>query len=449
MTVYLFNVGQGDHLLLKLPDGTYGLIDFHYDKGINAVEEPPALTYLRQQHKPEHPVILSFLCISHPHRDHTKGLPKVLRWITDNNIRLDRIWLYPGINDDDARIALRNAILALEKIRAENRASGIEVGEGLPNNSQILRLKEDFEELWKFVEKWGHTATLIQGVTRIDHIDGIEVCALAPLMTQIQAANQQILQKIFLWRNLGPLHFGDRNLVSSIIKLAFSEHELLFGGDCGLKVWEQSLDEFKRKHHKNNGPCSSKYRAGFIKASHHGSAGSSSVQLWEQLLKDNSSTIGISAGKGQRHPSPDTVRHVNTAAQNRGSSVRICTTNLCHKCSVGRDINRERMHGLSKPLKGPVKKIVRNTVHREAPDPTSEPGAGAMNNARTIEALKEFRPALLKRRKSTSKQVGAYIFRLTSNSRDIRTSKVVVPCEERRDCLFGHVGRERFPRCAQ
>jgi hypothetical protein len=60
LTVYVFNVGQGDHLLLKLPNGTYGLIDFHYDKGINVVEEPPALTFLKQQHKPETPVVLSF-----------------------------------------------------------------------------------------------------------------------------------------------------------------------------------------------------------------------------------------------------------------------------------------------------------------------------------------------------------------------------------------------------
>lgn len=446
----MFNVGQGDHLLLKLPNGAYGLIDFHYDKGINVIEEPPALTFLKRQHRPEKPVVLSFLCLSHPHRDHTKGLPKVLAWIKENNIELERIWLYPGINDSDARIALRNAIATLEKIRAENRASGIDVSadEGVPNNSQILRLKEDLEELWEFVREWWRRApNLIQGITRIDGIDGIDICALAPLMTQIQEANQEILEKIFLWRNLGSLHFGDRNLVSSIIKLAFGKHQLLFGGDCGLSVWEQSLDEFERRHHYGNGPCRPGYRASFIKASHHGSAGSSSVHLWERLLKDKFSAIGFSAGKGQRHPSRDTIKHVNTAAQNRGSSVRLCTTNLCHKCSVGRDVDREHIRSLTKRPRKTVKTITRRTIDREAPDPTSQPTA---DNEPTNEALKELRPALVKsRRESVPKQVGAYIFRFSSNSRDVVISKVVVPSEERRDCLFGYVGKERFPRCAQ
>jgi beta-lactamase superfamily II metal-dependent hydrolase len=444
----VFNVGQGDHLILKLPNGTYGLIDFHYDKGINVAEEPPALTYLKEQHTPENPVVLSFLCISHPHRDHTKGLPKVLDWLSENEIIPKRIWLYPGINDNDARIALKNAIATLDKIRAENRASGIETSsdEDLPNRSQILRLKEDLEELWKFIKKWALTPTLIQGITRIDYIDGIEVCALAPLMTQIQEANQEVLERIILWRNLGALHFGDRNLVSSIIKLAFGQHQLLFGGDCGLNVWEQSLDEFETRHHNGNGPCRREYRASFIKASHHGSGGSSSVHLWERLLKDDFSAIGISAGEGQRHPSRNTVGHVNTAAQNRGASVRLCTTNLCHKCSVNRDVDREDMPSLRKRPKRRVKKATTRAVKRLAPDATSHP---ATDNESMNEALKEVGPALIKRRKSLPKQVGAYIFRLTSNSREIETTKVVVPSKERRDCLFGYVGKERFPKCAQ
>ena len=445
MTVYLFNVGQGDHLLLELPDGTYGLIDFHYDKGINVNEEPPALTFLRQKHTPEKPVVLSFLCLSHPHRDHTKGLPKVLSWITENSIRLDRIWLYPGINDRDARIALKNAIAELDKIRAENRASDIEAApEGVPNNSQILRLKEDLEDLWTFIEQWRHSPTLIQGISRIDVIDGIEVCALAPLTKQTQAANQQILANIFLWRNLGALYFGDRNLVSSIIKLAFGEHQLLFGGDCGLSVWQESLEEFERMHQNGGGPCGRDYRASFIKASHHGSGGSSSVDLWEQLIRaeDSASVVGISAGKGQRHPNQDAVTHINTAVCDRGLG-SLFTTNVCHICTVRRDVAREEIPSLTRAAKGAVKKATRRALRRHAPDGTTAA------NDHTNEALKDHQSEAVKRRQSVPKQVGAYIFRFRSNSREVKTSKVVVPCAERRPCLFGYVGKERFPRCAR
>jgi hypothetical protein len=38
---------------------------------------------------------------------------------------------------------------------------------------------------------------------------------------------------------------------------------------------------------------------------------------------------------------------------------------------------------------------------------------------------------------------------LQKTSREVKTSKLVVPCAERRPCLFGYVGKERFPRCAR
>src|SRR5690242_1735224 len=66
LTVFLFNVGQGDHILLKLPNGEYGIIDSYYETRLG-LKEPPALTLLdslmtKDSKKP----IISFICISHP-----------------------------------------------------------------------------------------------------------------------------------------------------------------------------------------------------------------------------------------------------------------------------------------------------------------------------------------------------------------------------------------------
>ena len=46
LQVYLFNVGQGDHIMLKFPNNEYGIIDFFYDASQNIIE-PPALSYFK------------------------------------------------------------------------------------------------------------------------------------------------------------------------------------------------------------------------------------------------------------------------------------------------------------------------------------------------------------------------------------------------------------------
>ena len=48
----MFNVGQGDNLLLKLPNGKFGIIDFFFsEKSYLNQREPPALTFLKKIQK--------------------------------------------------------------------------------------------------------------------------------------------------------------------------------------------------------------------------------------------------------------------------------------------------------------------------------------------------------------------------------------------------------------
>ena len=450
MTVYLFNVGQGDHLLLELPNGKYGLIDFHWDIDINPGVEPPGLTYLKHKHNPQNPVVISFICISHPHFDHTKGLKKVLQWVKYNKIEVERLWLYPGVNEKDVPRALRRAITVLEKIAVQNRASGIEVPPvGSDNVSQIHRIREDLEALWDFVNEWPYSADLIQGINHIDTINGLEVCALAPLSREIERANQDVLTSIYLWRKPGdPIEFPERNLLSSIIKLTFGEHQLLFGGDSGERAWERSLDEFDRKHRNDSGPCNSSYRASFIKASHHGSKHSSSTRMWERII-DAVTHVGISAGEGKNHPNDDTLNDVKTAAENLQSSAKLFTTNACKKCLVRPDVPAEPMPWLPMEPKESSNDIVRKVISDEAPeiDATGE-GVQRSSSPHADEALKEMRPEPPKEEKPDErKALAAYIFRFKSKNREVLVSKAFMSCQEKPNCMFGYVGERHFPEC--
>ena len=64
---YVFDVGQGDHVLLELPDRSFGIIEAHYYPGNTPVGVPPGLHFLEQQRKRGLQIKLSFLHITHYH----------------------------------------------------------------------------------------------------------------------------------------------------------------------------------------------------------------------------------------------------------------------------------------------------------------------------------------------------------------------------------------------
>jgi len=68
LEVHVIDVGQGDSILIRTPEGKTALIDGGYDNGL-------ALAYLREQGISQIDVMVA----SHPHADHIGGLVEVLR----------------------------------------------------------------------------------------------------------------------------------------------------------------------------------------------------------------------------------------------------------------------------------------------------------------------------------------------------------------------------------
>ncbi len=67
----VFGVGDGDCILITLPNGEFGLVDSNTRPGEN---ESPALRVIRESGKP-----LAFCCLTHPHEDHVRGMREILR----------------------------------------------------------------------------------------------------------------------------------------------------------------------------------------------------------------------------------------------------------------------------------------------------------------------------------------------------------------------------------
>ena len=84
LTVYILNVGDGDAIIIQFPSAwgsnACAVVDcYDADKTIKALEKL-------------NPETIPFICATHPHYDHTKGIKKLLQWTIDSKKPVSQFW---------------------------------------------------------------------------------------------------------------------------------------------------------------------------------------------------------------------------------------------------------------------------------------------------------------------------------------------------------------------
>lgn len=430
LTVYLFNVGQGDNVLLRLPNGEYAIIDFYYEAALN-LHEPPALTYLkrvRRRLKPTTPIPISFICLTHPDGDHIKGAEQLLGWIRDknNNVQLRNLWLWPGEVLEELLQTYEEHASSPTKDHSTSRASEVR-----RQIRAVLAFRDSFND---------EDIEYLQDIRKLteDIGGGVKAVTVAPLGTHVKKFNKKAQRSFVKFTTAGRKgQAPPKNLLSSILMLIYGDkHRLLFGGDTVSRVWEECHRHYYRhKHNNDHGDL----KGNFVKASHHGSKHSSSVTLWPKILSP-SGHVSISAGrrKNYGHPHSETIGHISSVCVDLELDLEhIVSTNSCRECVAGKpwDPKYLRWVGKHPALKKPLKDDVRNTFKdsfKFEPALTSDPKQGEQPQS------------------SMSKEVeylAAYIYHFNEHE-TIRVFKgltLTVGSDE--PCLFRTHDSQRFPRC--
>jgi beta-lactamase superfamily II metal-dependent hydrolase len=432
LTLYLFNVGQGDHMLLRLPNGEFGIIDFFHESGMPA---PPAMGYLqrlRRRLDPKKPIVLSFICLSHPDYDHIKGLETFLDWIDDkrNNIHLKTLWMWPGNTLEELIKEYEDHGNSIEK--DDNTSISSDVGKQL---RRLFKFREDRKRGKRKVK-----FQYLQDVQKLaENAGGVKVVTLAPLGEHVRKFDRQA-QRAFVRRFAVPNTPNaaldvrtNQNLLSSILMLIYSKHRLLFGGDAGKQIWKESFQHYKETEQEiDHGDI----KASFIKVSHHGSKHSSATRLWPEILHPGGH-VAISAGSKRqyRHPHPETLVDILAPFPEPANVPRIWATNTCDACMGTYQLTPE-----------PIDWVL---GERPDLDPIREKALGAFRKGSKRRRRKQ-RPLPATASPSESpKHLAAYIFRFQPDATTIKVSKGVSRhCRIAERCSFETRNSPPFPLCA-
>ena len=341
LNVYVFNVGQGDHILIEFPPvvtaqqqhRSFGIID------INEVNTEfglkiPAILFLENI---KEPFELKFIALSHYDTDHIKGLDNFIEELKlKKSWTVENCWL-AGTEDQEY---LKEDLMA--RLLKKNGPKNFRI------NRKFKAYKSRLEKLRTFLKLENINLEYASGFNKMMDEDGVRVLCLAPLQKYLRKFVSKVEAKLVLFFIESILNVKldntqeemeaedkgkpvNRNMISSVLRFDFPEYngpKLIFGGDALKDSLEESIVEFdKYKYAKEFGNL----EASFIKAFHHGSSKSSSIDIWKAFLNKNGTCFVVfSAGRNKKyqHPNQASLDHIKNAAKKLKSVVYYYATNF-------------------------------------------------------------------------------------------------------------------------
>src|ERR1043166_5494747 len=90
LEITVFGGRIGESIVVRLPGNLWGVVD-NYTPALSNPSSNPALRYL-EKHNVER---LKFICLTHPHHDHYRGMGYLLRRFDP-----DHIWVFDALDQD-------------------------------------------------------------------------------------------------------------------------------------------------------------------------------------------------------------------------------------------------------------------------------------------------------------------------------------------------------------
>ena len=380
ISLRFFNVGQGDSILIELPDGSYGMVDCHFDPLLGQAK-PPALEFLEQRSD----VCLRFICITHFDYDHFRGITQVLQHVADARWSIDEMWL-PAVLD------LKEIGEVFEKDKSDLIGLTTEERSAWTIPTGAVEYAVDRAGEWKelvgrvlyncYAQSGRRVPSMLEpfGAPRFrpvfisarcplyvfplpdmsqakgNDLPHLQISAISPvvppwffppaLVKQIRARNAPFGEAPFARNPYLPEAevVAERNPASLVLQLVLGQTAIILtGDDADQRMWRAAMD------HAENPYGAVKTPKGYhlVKAPHHGAAANKA--FWSRVLLDGSNVV-ISAsneGNNYNHPSPETLSLL--WRKHRLNPVHLWCTNTSSWCREAISAGAVQSRGLTQP----------------------------------------------------------------------------------------------------
>lgn len=244
---------QGESVVVSMPGDRWGVVDC-YTSRLDSPELNPTVHFLRANSVSK----LEFLCLTHPHDDHYRGMTHVL-----DAFPVDCFWQFPVLPHPVMRQLIDHDLWDAEESQDRERQ---ETAQELVN-------------IFGRVNALGKSKKIRRELLNIGQqmydSDGVRIVAVAP------SGDQTFRYVDRLCKCFNPdgtvkerLQISAHNMISAALVVEFGATRILLGGDVETNGWQDSLSRF--------GEYLAVHAA---KVSHHGSTNGYCEGLWSALSR--------------------------------------------------------------------------------------------------------------------------------------------------------------------
>lgn len=293
LTIHVINSGIGEGIIIQLPNSKWGVVDCYSPSLLNPTENP-TLQFLTHNNVKE----LEFLCLTHPHDDHYRGMSQVLEYYEGN---IKEFWRFGGVDITE--------LLAYLKINAiENKDKELTMSTN--------DLHKTFKKVIEIKKKKKLNVQYINDFRRLysDSVDQniLEIFSLAPSSNLVQ---DYVATLKACFSNKGTIDIGrkqrNHNMVSVVLLIKYGNTKVLLGADAEKRSWKYILQDKLRTEDISSHA---------LKMSHHGSTNSIINGLWEEISKDNKLYVIITPYVRKSLPQQEAINHVLQYTSNIAST---------------------------------------------------------------------------------------------------------------------------------
>jgi beta-lactamase superfamily II metal-dependent hydrolase len=284
LEIHVLGAGKGESIVLRCPGGEWGVVDC-YAPSLEDCSTNPTLQFLKQQGVSE----LEFLCLTHPHDDHFRGMSQLLEHLT-----VKHFWRFAGLAGRDLK-----RLAQVFHVDAER--SGV---------SELAGNASDFVKTMSLIQQKRSASQLrqktVSGYQQLFPIpagnsEPFQIWSFAPSGNQL-ASYEEALASCFTadGRFRSPLPQAHHNSVSVGLLIRFGDTRIVLGGDIDPSGWRDALDEIQEDQ----------FFVDAVKVSHHGSVTGYAPGLWEVFSAKRKPIAVIVPYRRFRLPKAEAIKHI-------------------------------------------------------------------------------------------------------------------------------------------
>jgi beta-lactamase superfamily II metal-dependent hydrolase len=273
LEVHVLGGGKGESIALAWPGNRWGVVDC-YAPSLKDHTSNPTLQFLQSRGVSE----LEFLCLTHPHDDHFRGMSHLLE-----HLGVRSFWRFPTISARD--------LLHLAKyLVIESERGGVD---------ELKENANDFVRTMHIVRNRLKSGQLYP--VPFDQSAPFQIWGFAPHGNQV-ARYEQALTASFtangqLRRN--PPHVS-HNDISVGLLIMFGKTKIMLGGDVERAAWIDICPQHAPGH----------FSVDAVKVPHHGSDTGLIPGLWASLAGRKKPIAVIAPYHRFQLPRPDALQHI-------------------------------------------------------------------------------------------------------------------------------------------